>query len=162
MSRLKIDIPDDVREICLELAQQDFERFRRAKNTIVLDASHEWGLFRGLVGQWVVGQWLGVPWRLEPVNSRYDLMSKKQSRVDVKTSGFGNPLMVPLSQRYKIDPERVDIFVLVWFDGKAPYAEIPGWIRVAQFLECMRREIPPQGKFPYPTLYVPLEELESV
>lgn len=158
----QVRIPHEVREECLDMAHQDYERFHTASNTLVLTDSHEQGIFRGLVGQWAVGQWLGVPWRVEPNNLAYDLMSKTGKRVDVKTTGYGNPLMVPLQQERKVDPERTDIFTLVWFGGRADYAEICGWIEVSCFRCRMKRSLPSEGRFPIPTLFVPVEELREV
>lgn len=130
-------------------------RFADADNTLVLDHSHERGIDRGLRGQAFAADLLGAL-HLAEENAPYDLLVHDGTRVDVKTTRWGNPLMVPASQEYKLHPERVDALLLVW-DGHR--LSLKGQISVATFLERHHYD---ERIFPVPTMYMEALELDLI
>lgn len=132
------------------------DRFGDAENTLVLDRSHRAGVERGKSAEAFVARLLGVP--LAASDSPYDLKGANGDRIDVKATRRGRPLMVPRSQGYKVDPRRVDAFVLVWDGGVEP--EVVGQISARLFAESHRVDGPP--KFPIETMYVDIADLRAM
>jgi hypothetical protein len=130
-------------------------RFDEAANTLVLDRSHGQGIRRGAMGQAFAAEQLGAT-QARGENAAYDLLVKDGTRVDVKTTKWGNPLMIPVSQKYKLAPERVDAFLLVW-DGPEP--ELKGQISVREFARRHRTE---GLVFPVPTMWFAAFDLDPI
>jgi hypothetical protein len=120
--------------------------------TLVLTESNEHGADRGKVGELLVAFTLGVD--LEPdITAPFDLRAGDGTRLDVKTTRSGGDLMVPLEQKHKVNPERVDGFVLVHEDP----LRIAGCISTARFLE--EHAVTNGERFPVPTMHVPATRL---
>lgn len=138
-----------------ELPDSAFERFKDARNTLVLDKDHRRGISRGLAGQAFAAGALGVS-LLASENAPYDFRAADGTRVDVKTTKQGMPLMVPEKHAYKLDPLRVDAFLLVW-DGGGSH-QLVGQIGVQEFCARKRND----RAFPIPTMYVDARDLGPV
>lgn len=128
-------------------------RYEGASNTLVLDRNHQQGIARGSRGQSFAAEQLGVT--LAEEGTPYDFRAADGTRVDVKTSRWGMPLMIPATQRYKLSTKRTDAFLLVW-DG--PEMKLVGQVSVGQFSYRHHTD----GPFPIPTLHVEATELDPV
>lgn len=125
--------------------------------TLVLTSSNEHGAERGHVGALFVAFTLGVD--LEPgITAPFDLRAGDGTRLDVKTTKSNYPLMVPLEQAHKVDPERVDGFVLV---HEGPL-RIAGCISTRRFLDEHTVTGPDGGHFLIPTMHVPAARLARI
>ena len=144
-------MPDLYRERKLTFRPGQFDG---AANTLVLDGDHARGIARGAAGQAFAAEQLGVPIITE-ARSPFDLRAADGTRVDVKTSRRGMPLMVPKEHAYKLDPGRIDALALVW-DGDGH--ELVGQVSVADFRARCRDDLP----LPVPTFCVAVADLDPI
>lgn len=128
-------------------------RFEGAENTLVLDRSHGRGISRGARGQRFAAEQLGA--KQTDDAAPYDLLVAGGTKVDVKTTYWGGALMVPVAQKYKLSPGRVDALLLVW-DGRE--MRLAGQVGTAEFLSRHHTD----GDFPVPTMHLWPFELEPI
>ncbi len=121
-------------------------------HTLILTGSNRDGADRGHAGELLVAFTLGVDLESD-VASPFDLRAADGTRLDVKTTGSGRPLMVPLEQAHKVNPERVDGFVLV---HEGPL-RIAGCISTRRFLDEHKVDT-----FLVPTMHVPAARLAPI
>ncbi len=136
-----IPVTDEARQTCWRLADQRMERFSRAANTKVLAGRHVTGIFRGLIAEWAAAFYLDADWQAERDDAPFDLLTAGGKRLDVKAGPRWDPLRVPIVQMYKVDPDRVDGFVLAFVPRvNTELVELCGWISTDRFLDEARED----------------------